>query len=108
MFLEGHLGSIFGIDFSPNGFHIVTGSQDNSCKVSFNISKYHGPIRYPSTFKTAKFSITSLELFQIWDLRRRQTVYTIPAHTNLISDVKYQKDGGNFLVTGSYDCTTKV
>ena len=25
----------------------------------------------------------------IWDLRKRQTVYTIPAHTNLISHVKF-------------------
>ncbi|CAD7004847.1 unnamed protein product [Ceratitis capitata] len=33
MFLEGHLGSIFGVDFSPNGFHIATGSQDNTCKI---------------------------------------------------------------------------
>lgn len=76
MFLEGHLGSIYGVDFSPNGYHIASASHDNSCK--------------------------------IWDLRRRQPVYTIPAHTNLVSDVKYQKDGGNFLVTASYDMTTKV
>lgn len=34
MFLEGHLGSIFGVDFSPNGYHIASASQDNSCKVS--------------------------------------------------------------------------
>lgn len=26
----------------------------------------------------------------IWDLRKRQCVYTIPAHTNLISHVKFQ------------------
>ena len=25
----------------------------------------------------------------IWDLRKRQSVYTIPAHTNLISHVKF-------------------
>jgi len=25
----------------------------------------------------------------IWDLRKRQCIYTIPAHTNLISHVKY-------------------
>lgn len=76
MFLEGHLSSIYGVDFSPNGYHIATGSQDNSCK--------------------------------IWDLRRRQSVYTIPAHTNLISCVKYDQDGGNFLVTSSYDSTVKI
>lgn len=76
MFLDGHLGAIYGVDFSPNGFHIATASQDNSCK--------------------------------IWDLRRRQPVYTIPSHTSINSDVKYQQEGGNFLVTASFDCTTKV
>lgn len=76
MFLEGHLSSVFGVDFSPNGFQIATASQDDTCKV--------------------------------WDLRRRQPVYTIPAHTNLVADVKYQKDVGDFLVTASYDTTAKV
>lgn len=76
MFLEGHLSSVFGVDFSPNGFQIATASQDDTCK--------------------------------IWDLRRRQPVYTIPAHTNLVADVKYQKDVGDFLVTASYDTTAKV
>lgn len=33
MFLEGHLGSIYGVDFSPNGYHIASASQDNSCKI---------------------------------------------------------------------------
>lgn len=34
MFLEGHLGSIYGVDFSPNGYHIASASNDNSCKVN--------------------------------------------------------------------------
>ena len=33
MFLEGHLKGIYGINFSPNGYHIATGSGDNTCKV---------------------------------------------------------------------------
>lgn len=76
MFMEGHLKSIFGIDFSPNGFNIATGAEDNACK--------------------------------IWDLRKRSCIYTIPSHTNLIADVKYQKDEGQYLVTASYDNTAKV
>lgn len=94
MFLEGHLGNIYGVDFSPNGFHMITGSEDNTCKVSL-LGNYH------MQEKNDFFS-------QVWDLRRRQTLYTIPAHTNILTDVKYQKNGGNFLVTASYDGTIKA
>lgn len=76
MFMEGHLKAILGIDFSPNGYHIATASEDNTCK--------------------------------IWDLRKRTVLYTIPAHTNLISDVKFQRDGGDYLITASYDNTAKL
>lgn len=74
--MEGHLKAILGIDFSPNGYHIATASEDNTVK--------------------------------IWDLRKRSIWYTIPAHTNLISDVKFQRDGGDYLITSSYDNTAKL
>jgi WD40 repeat protein len=45
---------------------------------------------------------------RIWDLRRRAWLYTIPAHMNLVSQVKYQSRGGNFVVTSSYDNSAKV
>ena len=32
MFLEGHLKEVYGISFSPNGYHIAAGSGD-TCKV---------------------------------------------------------------------------
>lgn len=38
----------------------------------------------------------------------RNSVYTIPAHSNLLSHVKYQPGAGNFIITGSYDNTAKV
>ena len=64
-----------GVDWSPDGYHIVTSSQDNSVK--------------------------------IWDLRKRNIEYTIPAHTNLVSNVKFDWSG-EFVMTSSYDCTAKI
>lgn len=74
--MEGHLQSIFGINFSPNGYHIATASEDNSCK--------------------------------IWDLRKRSCIYTIPSHTNIVSDIKYQKNEGEYLVSASFDKTANI
>ncbi len=39
----------------------------------------------------------------VWDLRQRQSIYTIPAHTNLISNVKFS--GMKFLFAFlNYNC----
>jgi len=76
MFMEGHLKSVLSIDFSPNGYHVATGSEDNSVK--------------------------------IWDLRQRCCLYTIPAHTNLVSQVKFEPDTGRYLCSSSFDKTCKI
>lgn len=67
---------VLGISFSPNGYHLATGGEDNTCR--------------------------------IWDLRKRKSLYVIPAHSNLISQLKFEPQEGYFLVTGSYDTTVKV
>lgn len=45
---------------------------------------------------------------RIWDLRKKKSVYIIPAHSKLISQVKFEPQEGYFLVTASYDMTAKV
>jgi U4/U6 small nuclear ribonucleoprotein PRP4 len=47
---------------------------------------------------------------RIWDLRHtRSCIYTIPAHNNLISNVRWdQLTGGEYLLSSSYDQTVKV
>jgi len=67
---------VLGISFSPNGCHLATGAEDNTCRV--------------------------------WDLRKKKSLYVIPAHSNLISQVKFEPQEGYFLVTASYDMTAKV
>ena len=70
-----NINNKLGVDWSPDGYHIVTSSQDNSVK--------------------------------IWDLRKRNIEYTIPAHTNLVSNVKFDWSG-EFVITSSYDTTAKI
>lgn len=39
--MEGHVMQILSVDFSPNGHHLVTGSGDHTCKVSFAANQTH-------------------------------------------------------------------
>ena len=66
--LQGHVKTVLSADFSPNGYHLATGGSDHTCR--------------------------------IWDLRRarmtlkhgdscqNQALYTIPAHSQLVSKVR--------------------
>ena len=54
--LEGHVKGILAVDFSPNGYQVVSGSEDHSVRV--------------------------------WDLRMKRSLYTIPAHQSLVSQVR--------------------
>lgn len=42
-------------------------------------------------------------LVHIWDLRKQETVYSIPAHSRLISCVKWAPSTGEYLLTSAYD-----
>lgn len=70
------LFQVFGVSFSPNGYHLATGGEDNTCR--------------------------------IWDLRKRKSLYVIPAHSKSLSEVKFEPQEGYFLVTASFDMTAKV
>ena len=46
---------------------------------------------------------------QVWDLRARKCVYTIPAHRSLVSSAHYEHStNGQYIVTGGYDSLVKV
>lgn len=67
---------VLSVNFSPNGYHLASGGEDNQCR--------------------------------IWDLRMRKSLYIIPAHANLVSQVKYEPQEGYFLATASYDMKVNV
>jgi WD40 repeat protein len=70
------LFQVLGVSFSPNGYLLATGSEDNFCR--------------------------------IWDLRKREMLYSIPAHKSLISHVKFEPQEGYYLATSSYDTKAAV
>lgn len=45
---------------------------------------------------------------QVWDLRKRKCIYTIPAHTSLVSTVRYQPHNGHTLLSCGYDCQARI
>lgn len=115
---EGHAKPVHCLSYQSDGSVLVTGGLDAFGRVwdlrtgrcimflEGHLGAIFGADFSPNGFHIATGSQDNT--CKIWDLRRRQPVYTIPAHTNLISDVKYQRDGGSFLVTCSYDSTTKI
>ena len=60
MVLDGHVQPIYGLDFSPNGYQLATGSGDDTIR--------------------------------IWDMRASKALYTIPAHTSNVADVRFYKN----------------
>eukprot|EP01083_Nonionella_stella_P175218 609559_1 len=45
--------------------------------------------------------------FKIWDLRKH-TEYTIPAHDNLISNIQFEPNKGEWMVSASFDKTVRI
>eukprot|EP00967_Tisochrysis_lutea_P109890 scaffold171326_cov18-Tisochrysis_lutea.AAC.1 len=50
-----------------------------------------------------------MPVLQVWDLRARKCVYTIPGHRSLISSAHFEhSSGGQYIVTGGYDGLVKI
>ncbi|KPJ18787.1 U4/U6 small nuclear ribonucleoprotein Prp4 [Papilio machaon] len=88
MFLEGHLGPVLGAAWHPAGHRLATAAADHQA--------------YTYIHKYIMFFV------KIWDIRKRAPIYTIPAHTHLVSDVRYQRSHGHYLATSSYDGSGKL
>lgn len=118
MFMEGHLTSIFGIDFSSNGFHIATASEDNTCKI-WDLRKrsciYTIPahtnllsdVKYQRIegqyLVTASYDNTA----KIWSNKTWQPLKMLPGHDGKVMSVDVSPDH-KFIATSSYDRTFKL
>lgn len=74
MVLDGHVQAIYGIDFSPNGSVLPT-----CCLILL--------LKYNLSYQIATGS--GDDTIRIWDMRSLRALYTIPAHTSNVSDVRF-------------------
>ncbi|KAK7487244.1 hypothetical protein BaRGS_00021472 [Batillaria attramentaria] len=115
---EGHSKPVYDISFQKDGALALTGGLDaygrvwdlRSGRCIMFLEGHLQPILSTDFSDDGFHTVTGSEdnTASIWDLRQRKRVYTIPAHTNLVSMVRFQPHHGNYLVTASYDGTAKV
>ncbi|XP_013174307.1 PREDICTED: U4/U6 small nuclear ribonucleoprotein Prp4 [Papilio xuthus] len=115
---EGHAKQVYSIAFQGDGSLAATGGMDAFGRVwdvrtgrcVMFLEGHLGPVLgaawHPAGHRLA--TAAADHQAKIWDIRKRAPVYTIPAHTHLISDVRYQRSHGHYLATSSYDGSGKL
>eukprot|EP01128_Nolandella_sp_AFSM9_P004549 TRINITY_DN2054_c0_g1_i1.p1 TRINITY_DN2054_c0_g1~~TRINITY_DN2054_c0_g1_i1.p1 ORF type:complete len:567 (+),score=124.63 TRINITY_DN2054_c0_g1_i1:97-1701(+) len=114
----GNSRAVYGLAFHPDGALVGTGGFDavgriwdvRSGRVVWNMRGHAKQILTidwnPDGFHVATGSDDRTA--RIWDLRKKFTEYVIPAHTSVVSAVKFQPKYGRYLVTAGFDKTWKV
>ncbi|KAM7272568.1 hypothetical protein ACFE04_027231 [Oxalis oulophora] len=109
---EGHSRNVYGLAFHPDGSLAASCGFDALARVwdlrtGRSIMALEGHVKfyfYGYHLATGGEDNTC----RICNLRKRKSLYIIPAHSNLVSQVKYESQEGYFLVTSSFDMTAKV
>ncbi|EFJ34421.1 hypothetical protein SELMODRAFT_81344 [Selaginella moellendorffii] len=115
---EGHSRGLYGIAFQCDGSLVASCGMDALTRVwdlrtGRSIMALEGhvkPVLGVDFSKNGYHLATGGEdhTCKIWDLRRKAMLYTIPAHSSLISQVKYEREDGYYLMTASFDNTAKA
>uniref|UniRef100_W5KH70 Pre-mRNA splicing tri-snRNP complex factor PRPF4 n=1 Tax=Astyanax mexicanus TaxID=7994 RepID=W5KH70_ASTMX len=118
MFLEGHLKEIYAINFSPNGFHVATGSGDNTCKV-WDLRRRRCIYTIPAhqnLLSSVKFQPTDGHFLltgaydntaKVWTHPGWSPLKTLAGHEGKVMGLDMSPDG-QLIATCSYDRTFKL
>ncbi|VDP23682.1 unnamed protein product [Soboliphyme baturini] len=117
LFQEGHSKAVFDIAFQCDGSVALTGGLDTYGRVwdlrtGRCIMFLEGHQR---DILTVEFLPNGFQMVtgaadnncKIWDLRMRRCIYTVPAHHSVVSKLCLDTKNGDYMLTGSYDCSIK-
>ncbi len=119
---DGHAREVYGVGFHPDGSLVSTtdfGGVVQCWDLRTGKSACHF-LGHARRVVCSEFSPNGFQLatagddgtIKIWDLRRRRPSASIPAHTNLITQLKFShstsSQNGEFLASASFDGTGKI
>ena len=115
---EGHSKPVHDISFQIDGSLIASGGRDSYGRVwdlrtgrciMFMEGHLKGIISIdfsPNGYQLVTGSEDNS--VKIWNIRQRKLEYTIAAHTNIVSKVRFEHTNGNYIISASYDNTIKL
>lgn len=119
---DGHAREVYGVGFHPDGSLVSTtdfGGVVQCWDLRTGKSACHF-LGHAKRVVCSEFSPNGFQLatagddgtIKIWDLRRRRPSASIPAHINLITQLKFSHStscqNGEFLASSSFDGTSKI
>ena len=126
--LDGHIGSVFDINFNNNGDSLISAGEDGKIIVwDLSTSKMTGQINTsPNILDWTTFAVyspdssliasnrgyfkgstpISTNSIDIWDAKTLTLLTTLIGHENWVSDVGFSKEG-NTLISASWDKTIR-
>jgi len=119
---DGHWKEVYGIGFHPDG-SLVSTTDFGSVVMAWDLRTGKSACNFLGHAKRvicSEFSPNGFQLatagddgtIKIWDLRQRKLYASIPAHSGLITQLKFahdnSKQNGEYLASSSFDGTGKV
>jgi WD40 repeat protein len=114
---EGHTGTVWSVAFSPDGSHIVSGSDDKTVRLwgaqtGKDIAKMED---HTGSVSSVAFSPDGSQILsgsydntvRLWDAQTGKETAKLEGHTGFVSSVAFSPDGSQ-IVSGSYDCTVRL
>eukprot|EP00536_Pseudo-nitzschia_multiseries_P002543 jgi/Psemu1/235790/estExt_Genewise1.C_340077 len=121
---DGHAKEVYGVGFHPDGSLCSTtdyGGVVHLWDLRTGKSAHHF-LGHAKRVLCSEFSPNGFQLatagddgtLKIWDLRKRKQFASVPAHSKLVTQLRFEErrsggvNGGEFLVSSSFDGTAKV